>query len=249
MERVLYNTVLGALPVQADGRAFYYSDYTRHAQKGFHPDRWPCCSGTLSMIAADYRISMCFADAQGIYVNLYMPAQVSWHQGAVPCRLSISTDYPYASAITLTVHTPGTQTFAVNLRIPAWAQGASISINGKRSAQSIEPGTFAEIRRAWRSGDRIELDLPLPLRLQAVDAEHPDTVALLAGPLVLMRVLDEAPPPAAALTRAALLSATRKSDNTHQWQAGQDAQTIMLRPFIDIQQQTYSAYQDVSAPA
>jgi DUF1680 family protein len=53
MERVLYNTVLGALPIQPDGHAFYYSDCTRQAHKGFHPDRWPCCSGTLPMIAAD----------------------------------------------------------------------------------------------------------------------------------------------------------------------------------------------------
>jgi hypothetical protein len=202
------------------------------------------------MVAADYRISMCFADAQGIYVNLYVPAQVSWRQGTAACQLSISTDYPYASAIALTVHTPGTQTFSVNLRIPAWAQGASVSINGKRSAQTLEPGTFAVIRREWRSGDRIELDLPLPLRLQPVDAEHPNTVALLAGPLVLMRVLDETPPSAAtSLTRAALSSATRKSGSAHEWHAGQDAQTIALRPFIDIQQQTYTAYQDVSAPA
>ena len=250
MERVLYNTVLGALPVQADGRAFYYSDYTRTAQKGFHPDRWPCCSGTLPMIAADYCISTCFADAQGIYVNLYVPAQVSWRQGAAPCQLSISTDYPYASAIALTVHTSGTQTFSVNLRIPAWAQGASVRINGKRSAQSIEPGTFAMIRREWRSGDRIELDLPSPLRLQPVDAEHPNTVALLAGPLVLMRVFDDAAAPhAPALTRTALLSATRTSGNAHQWQADKDAQTIVLRPFVDIQNQTYTSYQDVADPA
>ena len=65
MERVFYNTVLGATPIQPDGRAFYYSDYTRRAQKSFHPDRWPCCSGTLPMIAADYAISACFADPAG----------------------------------------------------------------------------------------------------------------------------------------------------------------------------------------
>ena len=50
MERVLYNTVLGALPIQPDGRAFYHSDYTRNAQKCFNENLWPCCSGTLPMI-------------------------------------------------------------------------------------------------------------------------------------------------------------------------------------------------------
>ncbi len=249
MERVLYNTVLGALPVQTDGRAFYYSDYTHAARKGFHPDRWPCCSGTLPMIAADYRISACFADAQGLYVNLYLPAQVDWRQDGTPCRLSIKTDYPYASAIALTVHTPRAQTFSVNLRVPAWAQGASVSINGKRSPRTLEPGTFATLRREWRSGDRIELELPLPLRLQPIDAEHPHTVALLAGPLVLMRLVDQASPSAGALTRSALLSATRSHSGAHEWRVGKDAQAIALRPFVDLQKQMYSAYQNVSDPA
>ncbi len=81
-----YNTVLGALPIQPDGHAFYYSDYTRQAKKTFHPDRWPCCSGTLPMIAADYAISTCFTDPQGIYVNLYVPALITWTQNHVRLR-------------------------------------------------------------------------------------------------------------------------------------------------------------------
>src|SRR5277367_4650746 len=96
MERVLYNTVLGAIPIQPDGHAFYYSDYTRQAKKAFHPDRWPCCSGTLPMVAADYAISTCFTDAQGIYLNLYVPAQINWTQNNAACGLSIQTDYPYS---------------------------------------------------------------------------------------------------------------------------------------------------------
>ena len=246
MERVLYNTVLGATPVQPDGRAFYYSDYTRQAHKTFHPDHWPCCSGTLPMVAADYRISACFTDTQGIYLNLYVPAEVTWRQGSVACSLSISTEYPYASTIAVTVQTPAAQTFSINLRIPAWVQGASVRINGKRVVQPLEPGTFAAIRREWRPGDRIELELPLSLRTQSVDTVHPNTIALLAGPLVLMRLLDDAAPTSAKLTRATLLSAKRTSGNAHQWQVMQDAQTIALWPFTDIQRQTYSVYQDVT---
>ena len=244
MERVLYNTVLGALPIQPDGHAFYYSDYTRQARKCFHPDRWPCCSGTLPMITADYRISTCFTDTQGIYVNLYVPAKVSWRQGGADCHLSIETRYPYASAISMTVQATTPQTFSINLRVPAWATGASVRINGKREAQPLEPGTFAAIRRPWRSGDRIELDLPLTMRLQSVDTQHQDTVALLAGPLVLMRPLDITAP--ASLNRRALLSAQPGSGNTQQWRIGTSSEGIMLRQFADIGRESYSVYQDVS---
>ena len=50
------------------------------------------------MIAADYAISTCFTDSHGIYVNLYVPAQINWTQNNVPCGLSIETDYPYPPA-------------------------------------------------------------------------------------------------------------------------------------------------------
>jgi uncharacterized protein len=243
MERVLYNTVLGAIPIQPDGHAFYYSDYTRHAKKTFHPDRWPCCSGTLPMIAADYAISSCFTDPQGIYVNLYVPAQVTWSQNGAACSLSIETDYPYAPSVIMTLRLPSALNFALNLRIPGWAQGASLSINGKRNALSLQPGSFAAIRREWRSADRIELELPLTRRLESIDAAQPDTVALLAGPLVLMRILDADDAASLPIARTSLLAAQRDVNGRHEWQARTDAGFIKLKPFLDIDTEGYSAYQ------
>jgi hypothetical protein len=245
MERVLYNTVLGAIPIQPDGHAFYYSDYTRQAKKTFHPDRWPCCSGTLPMIAADYAISSCFTDPHGIYVNLYVPAQVTWSQSGASCGLSIETDYPYAPGVIMTLRLPSAQTFTLNLRIPAWAQGADLSINGKRNALSLEPGSFAAVRREWRSADRIELELPLTRRLESIDAAHPDTVALLAGPLVLMRILNDDGAANSTLTRTSLLAAQRDRGGEHEWQARTEAGSVKLKPFLDIDAESYSAYQHV----
>jgi hypothetical protein len=243
MERVLYNTVLGATPIQPDGHAFYYSDYTQHAKKTFHPDRWPCCSGTLPMIAADYAISTCFTDAQGLYVNLYAPAHITWSQNNEPCLLSIETDYPYRAGVTMTLQLRSAQTFTLNLRVPAWAQGANLLINGKES-QPLEPGRFAAIRREWRSGDKIELELPLKRSLESVDAQHPDTVALLAGPLVLMRIRT-ADAASAPLARASLLAAQPDRPGKHEWQAMTDNGPVKLKPFIDIDTESYSAYQQV----
>jgi DUF1680 family protein len=243
MERVLYNTVLGAKPIEADGHAFYYSDYARQAQKTFHPDRWPCCSGTLPMITADYRISAFFTDPQGIYVNLYVPSQVRWQQGGAERRLSISTRYPYASSVIMQVELTTPETFSVRLRIPAWAHGASLRVNGKANDTVLEPGTFAAIRRQWKSGDRIELDLPLSQRLQAVDAEHPDTVALLAGPLVLMRLQEGND--LAALDRKALLSARALPHAEQHWRIDTGGAQTNLRAFPGIDRETYATYQTV----
>ena len=242
MERVLYNTVLGAIPIQPDGHAFYYSDYTRQAKKSFHPDRWPCCSGTLPMVAADYAISACFSDAQGIYVNLYVPAQINWTQNNVLCGLLIETDYPYAAGVNLTLRLPSPQIFTLNLRIPAWAQDASLLINGKR--QTLQSGQFAAIRREWHSADQIELELPDTRRLESVDAAHPDTVALLAGPLVLMRIV-ETDAAALPMRRDSLLRAQRDREGRHEWQVTTNTGAVKLKPFIDIDAEAYSTYQTV----
>jgi len=246
MERVLYNCALGAKPIQSDGHAFYYSDYTRSASKNFHPDRWPCCSGTLPMLAADYPISACFTDPRGIYVNLYLPGRIDWRQDTAACRLSIATEYPYAGAVTMTLQLSHRQNFALRLRIPAWATGARVAVNGKRVAAPIVPGTFANIEREWRSGDRVELDLPLRRRLQAVDAEHPNIVALLSGPLVLMRIIDDEPSRSAPLPRNALLAADRAPGDKGRWTVNHDSGKFELRAFLDIDAQRYSAYQDVA---
>lgn len=246
MERVLYNTVLGALPIQPDGHAFYYSDYSEAARKDYHPQRWPCCSGSLPMIAADYAVSTCFTDPRGIYVNLYVPAQVRWTQNGLACGLSIATDYPYDAGITLTVTVPQPTSFTLNLRIPAWAQGAALRINGQREWSRPEPGRFADVHREWRTGDTIELELPLTRALESVDAMHPDTVALRAGPLVLMRVLDAdpAPPP---VTRQNLLAAVRSPDGAHVWQSPTEGGLITLKPFMDLGTENYRVYQRISA--
>ena len=244
MERVLYNTVLGAVPIQPDGRAFYYSDYTRRAEKGFHPDRWPCCSGSLPLVAADYSVSICFIDTDGIYVNLYVPAAVAWLQAGVRARLRIETGYPYSGTVRMTLDMPAERNFAVNLRIPAWAEGAEVLVNGKRERRPAQAGSFFSLRRSWRAQDVIELELPQPSRLESVDAQHPDTVALVRGPLVLMQVLDEASP-AAPLAREALLCARRPGDSGLEWQVSEGQRKARLRAFPDITNEPYSVYQDV----
>ena len=244
MERVIYNTALGALPLQLDGRTFYYSDYTQNARKAFHWDRWPCCSGTLPLLAADYAISLCFTDALGLYVNLYAPATVTWHQGGIACRLRMTTDYPYEDLVSLALTLPTALRFTLRLRIPAWARAARVYINGRRDPAICLPGTFAAIDREWRSDDRVDLHLSLPLRCQSVDAQHPHTVALLAGPLVLMRMLDDTGGSDAVLRAGDLHTAHRPFATAHEWQVQTPDRSLIFRPFMDIHDQRYRVYQD-----
>jgi len=128
----------------------------------------------------------------------------------------------------------------LNFRIPAWAEGASISVNGKRQTGLVEPGHFAAIRREWKSGDRVELELPLKTRLEAIDAQHADTVALLRGPLVLMAVKQQQEAPLPKVTREQLLSATRVSE--HQWQVNSAGGSVTMLPFTSLGGRPYTTY-------
>lgn len=237
MERVMYNTVLGAKPLQPDGQTFYYSDYSFKGRKVYLPDQhWACCSGTLPQVAADYRINTYFRDPRGVWVNLYIPSTLRWKQNGGEIVLTQQSQYPFDSLVQFEVKASRAADFTLNFRIPAWAAGASISVNGRRLQTPAAPGSFAAIRRQWRSGDRVELDLPMTTRLEAIDAQHPQTVGLLYGPLVLFAIADNPP----ELTRAALLAAKRIDKRS--WLVNTATTPLKLLPFTDIQDEQYATY-------
>ncbi len=240
MERVLYNTILGAWPIQPDGTSFYYSDYAIPGRKGWYKDKWPCCSGTFPQLAADYHISTYLRSADGVYVNLFAPSSVRWTEGAAQCALTQETDYPFDNTVTMKMSASRPVETTLYVRIPAWAAPAPIlSVNGKRVTAPVLPGTFAAVRRTWHDGDRVELELPMPLRLEPVDVQHSNQVALLRGPLVLLAVATSQP----AFEKAELLRAKKATNAAGDWTAtAADGTNVVLRPFMKIKEESYIAY-------
>jgi DUF1680 family protein len=137
----------------------------------------------------------------------------------------------------------GPRELPLRLRIPAWAQAARIEVNGQRWAGAAEPGTFAEINREWRDGDRIDLELPREKGLEAVDRQHPGIVALLAGPLVLFPVNQGAERPRP--TRAELLAAQQVAPRRWEMRAGATAVTLL--PYVEIDAEDYSTFVTLAA--
>ncbi|MGA2350325.1 MAG: beta-L-arabinofuranosidase domain-containing protein [Terracidiphilus sp.] len=242
MEQVLYNTILGAKPLKEDGSSFYYSDYNMLAAKTYHRDKWPCCSGTFPQITADYGISSYFHDADGIYVNLYVPSRLNWRQHGAKLSLTQRTEYPHAAHTELELKTDRETTFALSLRIPAWAgTKTTLSINGKRENADLTPGRFARVTRIWKSGDRIALEFDIPLTLLAVDPQHPNLMALQRGSLTLFSVR----PPAMPITRASLLSARQLASGSLDWEVATEAGKVSFKPFQAIGGEQYRLYQEV----
>jgi DUF1680 family protein len=240
MERVLYNTILGAWPIQADGTSFYYSDYAATGKKVWYKDKWPCCSGTFPQLASDYHLSTYLRSSDGVYVNLFTPSKVKWGDGSGRYGLTQETKYPFDNKVAIQVSGSQPKAYALYVRIPAWAgPNPLLSVNGKRVSQPPQPGTFAAIQRTWKDGDRVEIELPMPLRLEVVDANHPNLVALLHGPLVLFAVADSQP----SFDRKALLEAHPTSTSSSDWLATSvDGNPVTMRAFMNIDRESYSAY-------
>ncbi|HEY6386784.1 MAG TPA: hypothetical protein VIX91_13985, partial [Candidatus Acidoferrum sp.] len=172
--------------------------------------------------------------------NLYIPSTVRWTQDGAQVSLTQKSVYPFDSHIEFQLQSSPQRDFTLNFRIPSWAEGASLSVNGKRIQDSPVPGSFAAVRREWKTGDHMDLDLPLTKRLEPIDPRHANTVALLAGPLVLFSVGESS----SAVARQQLLSATKTGRSS--WQAGSAATPLTLLPFTAIADEQYSTYLLVS---
>jgi uncharacterized protein len=240
MEQVLYNTILGAWPIQADGISFYYSDYASTGKKVWYKDKWPCCSGTFPQLAADYHISTYLRSADGVYVNLFTPSTLRWKDGGGNYGLQQDTKYPFDNKVEIRVSGSQAKEYTIYVRIPGWSKSNPIlSVNGKRVSIPVVAGTFAGVRNTWKDGDVIELELPMPLRLEQVDANHPNLVALVQGPLVLFAVADAQP----RFDRRSLLAAKPANNAAGDWTAtSADGSNITMRPFMNIDKESYSTY-------
>jgi hypothetical protein len=234
MERVLYNTILGALPTRANGDTFYYSDYTNSATKFYRKEAWPCCSGTFAQITADYGISAYLVGerGRGLYVNLYVPSRVTTGLGGQRVTVNQETNYPASNTSRFTIEVPKPAEFGITLRIPAWAGPATrMKTNGKVVKSLSAPQT-----RTWKSGDVIEIEFDMTPRLEPLNAAHPELAALLVGPAVLFPV--EAPDE--PLKREQLLAA-RPLDGD-EWIVESASGDVRFRPFTAISGESYRLY-------
>src|SRR6266498_198223 len=239
MERVLYNTIAGATPILADGTSFYYSDYNHEAHKAHYRDKWPCCSGTFPQLTADYGISSYYKSDDGLYVNLFVPSRVSWSQNNTQATLTQTTNYPHAQTTQLAFSMPRPETFTVYVRIPGWAgPKTNVAVNGGRADVPAEPGKFMALKRTWKDGDRVEVEFEMPLRLEAIDDQNQNNVALVQGPIALFGVGDIP----SRITKAQMLAASRVSQSSDDWTVRTDSGALTLRPFAKIMDEGYRLY-------
>ncbi len=186
LELALYNTSLAGL--SRDGTQYFYDNKLEsdgsHKRWDWHP--CPCCTMNVARLVASIAGYFYGVAESEIAVHLYGGAKTTLPVAGGKVTLTETSNYPWSGDIALTVDPAGTGDFTLSLRVPAWAKGASASVNGQAQSMTVERG-YLKITRAWAKGDTVSLTLPMtPERIYA----HPDVrqdvgrAALRRGPLV-----------------------------------------------------------------
>jgi DUF1680 family protein len=181
IERALYNGVNSGMSLA--GNLYCYRNPLQLTGNPEDKIRNPwydttCCPPNLQRILASLPGYMYSTAADGVYVHLYHASDAKF--GAF--HLVQTTDYPWAGRVDIEVKS-GSGT--LYLRIPGWATSAKVEVNGRPAA--AKPGEYFPIRREWRAGDRVVLNLDLSPRLVAANprvVENIGRAALERGPLV-----------------------------------------------------------------
>jgi DUF1680 family protein len=182
-ERTHFNHIL-AQHHPVSGMFTYMTPLMSGAAREFSTptDSFWCCVGSGMESHAKHGDSIYWEGADTLFVNLYIPSSVHWR--ARGAQLSLATRYPIEGDATLRIDTLARGgRFAIALRVPAWAAGASVTVNGKPVQPTTEAG-YALVTRRWKTGDEVSIQLPMALRIEAT-RDDPDTIAILRGPLVL----------------------------------------------------------------
>jgi DUF1680 family protein len=187
IEHTLYNAVLPG--VSLDGQHYFYQNPL--ADTGSHRRQpWfgcACCPPNVARLLASLPGYYYGASEDAVWLHLYAEGAATVHlDGERTIRLRQRTRYPWDGKIEIIVDAEGE--FTMKLRIPAWCEdGAAVQVNGESVDAGITPGSYAKIRRAWRPGDTINMDLPMPVRrveCHPYVAENAGRVALMRGPLL-----------------------------------------------------------------
>jgi uncharacterized protein len=187
IERALYNGINSGMSL--DGTLYCYRNPLESAGEKIR-NPWydtTCCPPNLQRTFASLPGYLYGASSDGVFVNFFHSSTLEWKlESGVALTLEQVTGYPWKGTVDLTVKPASPAGFALCIRIPEWASGARVSIN-RAVAVAAKPGTYHSVRRTWRSGDTVRLELPVAPRLIEANPrvrENFGRVAVERGPLV-----------------------------------------------------------------
>jgi hypothetical protein len=196
LERVAFN----ALPATftPDMWAHQYDQQVNQAQCTINPDHmWTTNGPESNLYGLEPNYGCCTSNmhqgwpkfcahlwmqtpGEGIAAVAYAPSTARFQSRGIPVTVALDTEYPFRETMKITVKTDRAARFPLLLRVPAWAEGATLKI-ADRDETRLKPGTFHRVDREWAG--TVDLDLRFPMRVAATP-RYNEGVAIERGPLV-----------------------------------------------------------------
>jgi hypothetical protein len=201
LERLAYNALPGTFT--DDMWAHQYNQEPNQVECSLHLKPWTtdgpesnlyglepnfgCCTANFHQGWPKFAASLFMAStsqsprvAPGLAATAYAPCEVHTSLGGADLHIVEETDYPFRGTVRLTVNPAAPLRFPLQLRIPGWAAGSTIQVNGKPVPAPTE-NSFAQIERVWTRGDKVEMVFPIQTW---VSRWFNDSIAVERGPLV-----------------------------------------------------------------
>jgi hypothetical protein len=202
LERIAFNALPGTFT--DDMWAHQYNQEPNQVECSLHRKPWTtdgpesnlyglepnfgCCTANFHQGWPKFAVSLWMAsEDDGLVAAAYSPCHVRTTVGQTPVKLVEETDYPFRGTVRITVNPASPISFPLRLRIPAWADGATVHVNGEAQPAPVV-ATFARVERMWKHGDLVELRFPLvPKFIKG----YRDSVSVERGALVLSYPIGE----------------------------------------------------------
>ena len=172
-----------------------------------HGMGWPYYAEHLVMATAD----------NGLATMLYTANETTAKVGAEGKNVTLTqtTNYPFDENVTITFASDGDVAFPLYLRIPEWANGATVKVNGQAVAAEGAAGKYVCLNRTWKNNDKVELTFPMEMSVDTWE-QNKGSVSVNYGPLTLSLAIDE------NFEQHDSRDPEFNQDDSH-WQAGVDA--------------------------
>lgn len=184
IERALYNHILSTQHPTRGGFVYFTPMRPGHYRVYSQPQTsfWCCVGSGLENHARYGEYIYAHDDKEDLFVNLFIPSTLDWNGN----HLSLATQLPASNRVTITLDRVKHSPRAINIRVPGWTSPSDITVtvNGMLSKNAIITDGYLRLDRRWRSGDKIEVTLPMALHTEQL-ADGTPNYSILYGPVVL----------------------------------------------------------------
>jgi uncharacterized protein len=195
LEKIAFNALPGTFT--DDMWAHQYNQQANQVEVSLHRKPWTtdgpesnlygldpnfgCCAANLHQGWPKFSASLwMYSSDDGLVAAVYSPCEVRTKVRDVDVHVTEETEYPFRGNVRIKLNPTTAISFPLRLRIPAWAEGASITVNGV-AVNTVTNGEFAKIERVWMAGDVVEVRFPM---IPRTSKGYNDSISVERGPLV-----------------------------------------------------------------